>query len=69
MRWRTKPLTPITRRPYTDTIFAWTPKKCEDGYTRWLCFVEVTKEEWEPALEQFMIVRYNEAPPYFLSDP
>jgi hypothetical protein len=61
MRWKTKPLKPTFTQAHSEIVFAWTPKDCEDGYTRWLCFVEVKKEDWEPALQRFMTVRYYKA--------
>jgi hypothetical protein len=43
MRWPTDRTPPIGTRK-ARTIFAFLPRKCDDGYTRWLERLTVVKE-------------------------
>jgi hypothetical protein len=45
MRWKTIKH-PEANDRRERVIFALVPRRCVDGFTRWLCFINVT-EEWK----------------------
>lgn len=49
MEWKT-PKDPKLDSVRERLIFAWTPKECDDGITRWLCKVRVV-ECWRTGRE------------------